>query len=65
MNINPKRDMEGARTVISVMAISALNNTLNKNQENGDATKVTSSGELEIVNDQTPVIDTIAGKNYS
>lgn len=33
MNISPKKDMEGAKTVISVMAISALTNTLNKGQE--------------------------------
>lgn len=58
MNISPKKDMEGAKTVISVMAISALTNTLSKGQENGDATKVEASGKLEIVNEQTPVIDT-------
>ena len=58
MNISPRKDMEGAKTVISVMAISALTNTLSKGQENGDATKVEASGKLEIVNEQTPVIDT-------
>ena len=58
MNMSPNKDIEGAKTVISVMAISALTNTLSKGQENGDATKVESSGKLEIVNEQTPVIDT-------
>ena len=61
MNISPRKDMEGAKTVISVMAISALTNTLSKGQENGDATKVEASGKLEIVNEQTPVIDTKFG----
>ena len=58
MNISPKKDMEGVKTLISVMSISALTNTLGKGQENGDATKVEASGKLQIVNEQTPVIDT-------
>ena len=58
MNISPKRDIEGAKTDITVMAIAPLTNTLDKEQKNGDGTKVIASREFSIVNEQTPVIDT-------
>ena len=33
MNISPKRDIEGAKTDITVMAIAPLTNTLDKEQK--------------------------------
>ena len=58
MNISPKRDIEGAKTDITVMAIAPLTNTLDKEQKNGDGTKVIASGEFSIVRSEVPVIDT-------
>ena len=58
MSVSPKNNIEGAKTDITVMAIAPITNKLEKNQKDGDATKVKSSGELQIVNEQTPVIDT-------
>lgn len=58
MSVSPKNNIEGAKTDITVMAIAPITNKLEKNQKDGDATKVKSSGELQIVNEQIPVIDT-------
>ena len=63
MNISPKRDIEGAKTDISVMAIAPLTNTLDKEQKNGDGTKVIASGEFSIVRSEVPVIDTKTENN--
>ena len=57
MSVSPKNNIEGAKTDITVMAIEPITNQKGKNQKNGDATKVKSSGELQIANGQTPVID--------
>ena len=46
MNTNPKRDI-GDKTVISCMSITPIENTLKKGQQNGDATKVITSAEIE------------------
>ena len=56
MNISPKRDIEGA-------AIAPLTNTLDKEQKNGDGTKVIASGEFSIVRSEVPVIDTKTENN--
>lgn len=63
MNISPKRDIEGAKTDITVMAIVPLTNTLDKEQKNGDGTKVIASGEFSIVRSEVPVIDTKTENN--
>jgi hypothetical protein len=63
MNISPKRDIEGAKTDITVMAIAPLTNTLDKEQKNGDGTKVVASGEFAIVRSEVPVIDTKTENN--
>ncbi|CDE90907.1 unknown [Clostridium sp. CAG:389] len=63
MNISPKRDIEGAKTDITVMAIAPLTNTLDKEQKNGDGTKVIASGEFSIVRSEVPVIDTKTENN--
>ena len=63
MNISPKRDIEGAKTDITVMAIAPLTNTLDKEQKNGDGTKVIASGEFAIVRSEVPVIDTKTENN--
>ena len=63
MNISPKRDIEGAKTDITVMAIAPLTNTLDKEQKNGDGTKVVASGEFAIVRSEVPVIDTNTENN--
>ena len=63
MNISPKRDIEGAKTDITVMAIAPLTNTLDKEQKNGDGTKVIASGEFSIVRSEAPVIDTKTENN--
>jgi hypothetical protein len=42
---------------LTAMAISPITNKLDKNQKSGDATKVKVSGELEIVREDVPVID--------
>ena len=60
MNTSPRRNIEGARTVITYMAMKALESQLEKGQKNGDATKVVTSGELESINDLTPRIETSA-----
>ena len=57
MNVSPEKNIEGANTEIAVMAIAPITNKLDKNQKNGDATKIKSSGELEIVRADVPVID--------
>ena len=58
MKTSPKRDMEATRTVISFMAMAALENTLEKGQKNGDATKVITSAEIGTIDGQVPTIDT-------
>ena len=58
MNVSPKKNIEGAKTDIAVMAIAPITNKLEKDQKNGDATKVRASGELVIVREEVPVIDT-------
>lgn len=63
MNISPKRDIEGAKTDITVMGIAPLTNTLDKEQKNGDGTKVIASGEFSIVRSEVPVIDTKTENN--
>ena len=63
MNISPKRDIEGAKPDITVMAIAPLTNTLDKEQKNGDGTKVIASGEFSIVRSEVPVIDTKTENN--
>ena len=63
MNISPKRDIEGAKTDITVMAIAPLTNTLDKEQKNGDGTKVIASREFPIVRSEVPVIDTKTENN--
>ena len=63
MNISPKRDIEGAKTDITVMAIAPLTNTLDKEQKNGDGTKVIASREFSIVRSEVPVIDTKTENN--
>ncbi len=63
MNISPRRNFEGAKTDITVMSIKPITNTLNKDQKSGDATEVRASGELLIVRDQIPVIDTKTENN--
>ena len=63
MNISPKRDIEGAKTDITVMAIAPLTNTLDKEQKNGAGTKVIASGEFSIVRSEVPVIDTKTENN--
>ena len=57
MNVSPEKNIEGANTEIAVMAIAPITNKLDKNQKNGDATKIKASGELEIVRADVPVID--------
>lgn len=58
MNISPRRDVEGVKTIIACMSMKALDNQLNKGQENGDATKVITSGEIERIDELTPRIET-------
>lgn len=57
MNVSPETNIEGTNTEITAMAISPITNKLDKNQKSGDATKVKTSGELEIVREDVPVID--------
>ena len=57
MNVSPEKNIEGANTEIAVMAIAPITNKLDKDQKNGDATKIKASGELEIVRADVPVID--------
>ena len=45
------------------MAIAPLTNTLDKEQKNGDGTKVIASGEFSIVRSEVPVIDTKTENN--
>lgn len=63
MNISPKKNLEGVKTDITVMAIAPITNKLEINQKNGDATKVKASGEFTIVREDVPVIDTKAENN--
>lgn len=57
MNVSPEKNIEGAKTDIICMSLEPVTNTLKKGQENGDATKVISSGEVAIVREDVPVID--------
>lgn len=58
MNSNPKRsDVEGIKTIIACMAMTALENKLEKGQKDGDATKVTMNGGLEVTSIEMPSID--------
>ena len=45
------------------MAIAPLTNTLDKEQKNGDGTKVIASREFSIVRSEVPVIDTKTENN--
>lgn len=63
MNISPKKDIEGANADITVMAIAPITNKLEKDQKNGDGTKVIASGEFLIVRSEVPVIDTKTESN--
>ena len=63
MNTSPKRDIEATRTVISFMAMAALENTLEKGQKNGDATKAIANASLEVTDIQMPTIDTKVESN--
>lgn len=56
MNTSPIRDIEG-KTTISYMIMKATENTLKKGQENGDATKVVTSAEIETIDGNLPTID--------
>ena len=40
MNVSPEKNIEGANTEIAVMAIAPITNKLDKDQKNGDATKL-------------------------
>lgn len=58
MSINPKRsDIQGIKTIIACMAMTALENKLKKGQKDGDATKVTMNGGLEVTSIEMPSID--------
>ena len=57
MNRSPIENVEGARTVISFMAMAALDNTLEKGQRSGDATKTTASATIDVVDTLMPTID--------
>ena len=59
MNVSPEKNIEGANTEIAVMAIAPITNKLDKDQKNGDATKIKASGELEIVRADVPVLSLI------
>lgn len=56
MNTNPKMDI-GNKTVISCMIMTPIENTLKKGQQNGDATKVVTTAEIESVDIKMPTID--------
>ena len=58
MNTSPRKDIEGAKTIITCMAMEAMENKLEKGQKNGDATKVLASGGIEVVGIEMPTIDT-------
>lgn len=58
MNRSPRENVEGARTVISFMAVLPEKNRLEKGQNTGTATKVTSAASLESIDIQMPTIDT-------
>lgn len=63
MNTSPKRDIESTKTVISFMAMAALENTLKKGQKNGDATKAIANASLEVTDIQMPKIDAKVGEH--
>lgn len=56
MSTNPRRDIEG-KTVISYMIMTPIENTLKREQENGDATRVVTSAEIGTIDSQMPKID--------
>lgn len=56
MNTSPIRDIEG-KTTISYMIMKPIENTLKRGQENGDATKVVTSAEIETMDGNVPKID--------
>lgn len=58
---NSSMNAEGVHTVITVMNMKALDNTLVKGQKNGDATKVIASGEIEEMKISMPKIETSVG----
>jgi len=66
MNANPRRDVEGAKIVAGCMNMYARANKLEKEkgQQNGDATKVIVSVELETNNELMPKVEKTGVGNY-
>ena len=56
MNTNPRKDI-GNKIVISCMSMTPIENTLKKGQQNGDATKVITSAEIESTDIKMPTVD--------